>query len=101
MDDSNLMKRFKGGEQSQRDLAGLLRWQGTALDAPRQRFPFNELHHQVEAVLLFSNVVDPARIRMSHLGCGARLLPEPAAAGRIPFEFANHLQGDDALQALV
>src|SRR6266436_558105 len=101
VDDSNLMKRFQRGEQRQRDLAGPLGGQGTALEALRQRFSLDELHHQDEAVLFFGNVVDPARIRMRHLCRGARLLPESAAARRVSIEFANHLERHDAPQALI
>jgi len=84
VDDSYFMKRFQRGQQSQRDLASLLCGQGTALDAPRQGFPLNELHHQDQAVLFFGNVVDPAGIGMRHFRCGARLLPEAAAPGKGP-----------------
>jgi hypothetical protein len=98
VDDPYLMKRIQRGEQGQRNLPSFLSGKGTALDAPRQRFALNELHHQDQAVLLFRDVVNPAGIRMSYLRRRARLLPKSAAPGIVPVKFANHLERHDTLQ---
>src|SRR5258708_751287 len=98
VDDPYLMKRFQRGEQRQRNLPCFLSGKGTALDATRQRFALNELHHQDQAVLLFRDVVNPAGIRMSYLRRRARLLTKSAAPGIVPVKFANPLERHDAPQ---
>src|SRR5258708_39658186 len=94
------MEGFQRGKGGEYDLDGFLSGQRPALNAPRERFPVNELHDQNQTILLFGNVVDPARVWVGDLRSGARLLPK-AAAGRGRIEFADDLQRDDALQALV
>src|SRR5260370_34507618 len=74
VEDSYFMKCFQCGEQRQRDLPSFLSGKGATLDAPRQGYALNELHHQDQAVLFFHAVVNTAGIRMSYMRRPALLL---------------------------
>ena len=61
----------------------LLQWQRPFLQAPRQRFPFDALHHQVTDAVLAAHIVQHANIRMVQPGNRFRFALESLFTNRI------------------
>src|SRR5262249_14796561 len=83
------------------DLRRLLDAKRSAVHPGGKRFSLDQLHDQVQAVVFFHNVIEPAGVGMRHFGRCAGLLPGALAQGRVRLQSANGLQRDDTVQALV
>ena len=66
-----------------RDTKCLLEWKRTALQALRQRLTFQIFHDQELLVVVFTNIVERADVRMIQAGNGLRFAFESLLAHRI------------------
>src|SRR5690606_33687293 len=85
------------------DLKGLADGEASALHDPgAQRLALDELHGEVDAVLVLALVEDADDVAVGEAGGGARLPSEATAEVLVHCEMGMHdLQGHDAVQPLV
>src|SRR6185436_6375953 len=101
MDFSPAVQRVERRERSQQDADRLRHFERAASQPIGERLAFQQLHHNVRLLLVFSNFIELADIGMRQARRGPRFSPKPIPGLAVVERLTDHLDRDRPVEARI